>query len=63
MEYFLTLIGMIMILEGVAYALFPSGVKKMMIQILSMSDNSLQNMGKSMMLIGAVLAWVVNKVI
>lgn len=61
MDYFLTLIGMVMVVEGITYALFPSGIKKMMIQILSMKDSSIQNMGKALMLVGALLAWIVNK--
>ena len=60
MEYFFTLIGMVMVVEGLSYALFPSGIKKLMIQILSMKDQSLQNIGKLLMLFGALLAWLAN---
>lgn len=61
MDYFLTLIGLVMVFEGLIYALFPSGIKKMMIQVLSMKDASIENMGKALMLAGALLAWFVNK--
>ncbi|MGM0419168.1 MAG: DUF2065 domain-containing protein [Thermodesulfobacteriota bacterium] len=60
MEYFLSLIGMVMVVEGLTYALFPAGIKKVMVQILSMEDSSLSNIGKALMICGALLAWIVN---
>lgn len=60
MDYFLSLIGMVMVVEGLTYALFPSGVKKVMVQILSMDDSFLSNIGKALMIGGALLAWIVN---
>jgi len=60
LDYFLSLIGMVMVVEGLTYALFPSGVKKVMVQILSMDDSFLSNIGKALMIGGALLAWIVN---
>jgi uncharacterized protein YjeT (DUF2065 family) len=51
---------MVMVVEGLTYALFPSGVKKVMVQILSMDDSFLSNIGKALMIGGALLAWIVN---
>jgi len=60
MEFFITLIGMVMVVEGFFYALFPSFMKKAMVFILSMKDDSISNFGKVLMVTGAVIAWLIN---
>ncbi|MGE4518909.1 MAG: DUF2065 domain-containing protein [Desulfobacteraceae bacterium] len=60
MEYFISLIGMVFVVEGLIYSLFPSGLKKIIVMILSMEEKKIRNMGMILMLAGTFLVWAAN---
>jgi uncharacterized protein len=58
MEYFLCVIGMVMIIEGLPYFGFPDRMKAMMRFVLELSDDSLRKIGFGLMLAGLVLVYI-----
>jgi len=64
MENFLTAIftaiGLILVLEGVLYALFPEGMQRMMAQMLTLPPASLRRAGLIFAVAGCVIVWVVK---
>jgi uncharacterized protein len=58
MEYFLCVIGMVMIIEGLPYFGFPDRMKAMMRFILEMSDDSLRKIGFGLMVAGLILVYI-----
>jgi len=60
MTDFFVAIGLAITLEGILYALFPDGMKKMMLQILSMPSNSVRSAGITAAMIGVALVWLVR---
>jgi uncharacterized protein len=51
-------IGLVLALEGAAYALFPSLLKNMLAAVKQMSDNNLRFGGLAALLIGIILVWL-----
>ncbi len=58
MEFFLCVIGMVMIIEGVPYFAFPEKMKVWIKQVIEMSDSSLRWFGFWIMLIGLFLIYL-----
>lgn len=58
MKFFLSVIGMVMIIEGLPYFAFPEKMKSWMRQIQIMSDNTLRRMGLILMAVGLALAYM-----
>ncbi|MBN2645292.1 MAG: DUF2065 domain-containing protein [Desulfuromonadaceae bacterium] len=57
MKFFWTVIGVVMVLEGVPWFLSPSGVKRMIVQFLPVRERSLRLMGFVLMLTGLVTVY------
>ncbi|MCG8545448.1 MAG: DUF2065 domain-containing protein [Alphaproteobacteria bacterium] len=57
MEDFLTAIGLVLVLEGVLYALFPEGMQRMMAQALEMSPGTLRKGGLIAAVAGFLIVW------
>jgi len=57
-KYFLSVIGLVLIIEGSPYFLFPEKVKKFLEQILNISDSYLRVWGMVVMLAGLVLIYL-----
>ena len=55
-EHFLTAIGLVLVIEGALYALFPAGMQRMMAQALALPQNMLRLGGLTFAVIGF---WVV----
>jgi uncharacterized protein YjeT (DUF2065 family) len=53
-------IGLVLILEGLLYALFPDGVKRMMAFALEQPEQQLRNLGLVVALIGALIVYLFN---
>jgi uncharacterized protein YjeT (DUF2065 family) len=53
-------IGLVLILEGLLYALFPDGVKRMMAFALEQPDQQLRNLGLVVASIGALIVYFFN---
>jgi uncharacterized protein YjeT (DUF2065 family) len=60
MEDFLAAIGLVLVLEGVLYALFPEGMKRMMVSALEMPPSILRGGGLVAAFIGFVVVWLVR---
>jgi len=58
MKYFLCVIGMVMIIEGVPYFAFPEKMKAWIYKVLEIPEGTLRRFGFSLMLIGLLLVYV-----
>jgi len=62
-DFFLALftaVGLVFIIEGVIYSLFPNGMRRMMKVALSLPTNRLRSMGLAMALFGFAIVWLVR---
>jgi uncharacterized protein YjeT (DUF2065 family) len=57
MDFFLCVIGMVMILEGVPYFAFPDKMKRMIQKMVEMPNPSLRQFGFVLMLLGLLLVY------
>jgi uncharacterized protein len=57
MKYFLCVIGMVMMLEGLPYLGFPDKMKAMMKMVIQMPDESLRKIGFVLMAGGLLLVY------
>ena len=60
MEDFVTAVGLVLVLEGALYALFPEGMQRMMAQALSMSPVFLRKTGLGVAIAGFVIVWLMR---
>lgn len=61
MEFFLCVIGMVMIIEGVPYFVFPEKMKSWVRKVLEIPEGSLRRFGFVLMLIGLWLVYMGKK--
>jgi len=60
MEFFLTVIGVVMVVEGMPWFLSPQGVKKMLLQILPLPEHIMRSMGLVLMLAGLAMVYIAS---
>ena len=58
MDYFVCIIGMVMIVEGLPYFAFPDKMKTWIRKLLEIPDRSLRRLGLVLMLIGLWLVYM-----
>ena len=58
MKFFLCVIGMVMIIEGLPYFGFPENMKQMMKKVMEIPDDALRKFGFVLMLTGLVLVYI-----
>jgi uncharacterized protein YjeT (DUF2065 family) len=58
MEFFLCVIGMVMVVEGLPYFAFPERMKQWILQILEMPAETLRKLGFVLMLTGLFLVFL-----
>jgi uncharacterized protein len=58
MKFFLCVIGMVMVVEGLPYFAFPVKMKLVIQKVLEMSDRALQKYGFVLMFIGLFLVYL-----
>lgn len=58
MQYFITVMGMVMILEGVPYFAFPDKIKAWLQKLIETSDPALRGLGLGLMLAGLLLVYI-----
>ncbi len=58
MSFFLCVIGMVMIIEGIPYFAMPQKMKTWVVKVLEIPDNMLQRFGFVLMLVGLVLVFL-----
>ena len=57
MKFFLCVVGMVMIVEGLPYFAFPEKMKNWMLQIQAMPANTLRRFGLVLMVAGLALTY------
>jgi len=58
MKFFLCVIGMVMVVEGLPYLAFPEKMKFVIQKVMDMPDKALQKYGFVLMLIGLCLVYL-----
>jgi len=58
MKFFLCVLGMVMVVEGLPYFGFPSKMKLVLEKVLELPDKSLQKFGLALMLAGILLVYL-----
>jgi uncharacterized protein len=58
MDYFLSVLGLVMIFEGVPYFLSPVKMKTWIRQMLTLPDSALRSFGAVLMVAGLVLVYL-----
>ena len=61
MKYFLCVLGMVMVVEGLPYFAFPEKMKFWVHKILEMPDNVLRKFGFVLMLVGLGMVYIGKK--
>ena len=57
---FLTAIGLIFVIEGGLYALFPEAMRRSIQRVLAQPKGRLRSIGMGAALVGLLLVWLVN---
>lgn len=63
LKYFLSVIAMVFIIEGLPYFLSPGGVKKWLALIKKMPDGFIRGIGFMFMLTGSIILFIALRVI
>jgi uncharacterized protein len=61
MEYFLCVLGLVMVIEGLPYFGFPDKIKAFMQVVLEQDDTTLRIMGGALMLAGLLILAVARR--
>ncbi|WP_421984076.1 DUF2065 domain-containing protein [Roseibium sp.] len=60
MNDFVTALGLVLVIEGVLYALMPGGMKSMMRSALETSDQTLRVAGIVVAVLGLIFVWIIR---
>ncbi|MBG51661.1 MAG: DUF2065 domain-containing protein [Alphaproteobacteria bacterium] len=60
MTDFLVALGLVLVLEGLLYALFPGAMKRMVMLVLTMPDEAIRRSGLVALALGVVIVWLVR---
>jgi len=52
--------ALILVIEGVLYALFPNGMKRMLVSLIDVPESALRSVGLTCAIIGVVLVWLMR---
>ena len=55
-----TAIGLVFVIEGVIYSLFPNVMKRMMMVALALPSSRLRSVGPTMAMVGFAIVWMVR---
>ena len=58
MKYFLCVLGMVFIIEGLPYFAFPDKIKAYLLKLVDVPDSKLRLLGLAAMLGGLALVWL-----
>ncbi len=58
MSFFLCVIGMVMVVEGVPYFTAPSGMKNLISMLLTLDDKILRGFGGFLMISGVIIVYM-----
>ena len=57
---FITALGLVLVIEGALYALFPDAMQRMMEQVLEMPPQALRSAGLIAAFVGVGIVWLVR---
>ena len=60
MEDLFTALGLVLVIEGALYALFPEGMQRMMAQALELPPALLRRAGLGAAVLGFVVVWLIR---
>lgn len=60
-EMVLVALALVLVVEGMAYALFPDGIKKMMAAMQEMPAPTLRSFGMAAAITGMVILWLMRR--
>lgn len=60
MDDFLTALGLVLVLEGIIYALFPDGMQRFMAMMQDVSPASLRAAGLMSAAVGVAIVWAIR---
>ena len=60
MKYFLCVIGMVMIIEGLPYMTFPEATKRYLLKLCEVPDRMLRNVGALAVIVGLFFVYLGN---
>ncbi len=63
LKYFLSVLALVFIIEGMPYFLSPSGVKKWLAMVQEMPEGMIRAVGFFFMLLGAAILYIALRVI
>lgn len=63
MEFFLCVLGMVLVVEGLPYFGFPDKMKALMEVMRQQDDTTLRTMGGSLMLLGLVILFLARTIL
>lgn len=58
MDFFLCVLGMVFIVEGMPYFTFPEKIKAYLLKVAEMPDSTLRYLGLAAVLTGLLLVWL-----
>ena len=58
MEFLITVLGVVLVIEGIPWFLSPHGTKKLLLQMLVIPDSALRLAGLVAMLAGLLTVWL-----
>ena len=53
-------LGLVLVIEGVIYALFPAAMRSMVVEITKMPDHSMRRFGIIALCLGVFIVWLVR---
>jgi hypothetical protein len=60
MDDFLTALALVLVIEGGLYALFPEGMRRMMLQMQEIPENRLRMIGMIGAIVGVIGVWLLR---
>ncbi|MBP7341482.1 MAG: DUF2065 domain-containing protein [Smithellaceae bacterium] len=57
MDYFLCVLGMVFIIEGLPYFIFPEKLKLYLLKIMALPDSTLRGIGVAAIVLGLILLY------
>ena len=60
MTELVTALGLVIVIEGICYALFPEAMKRMMLKVLEIPASSLRYAGLGAAIVGVFIVWLVR---
>ncbi|KAA0677751.1 DUF2065 domain-containing protein [Azospirillum brasilense] len=60
MTDFLTALALVLVIEGVLYALFPTAMRRLIVEALTMPENRLRTVGLATAMVGVGFVWLLR---